>query len=400
MPKNTIIDHYPSNFEVLNAADGTVNDTNQTIIWNNQDLNSTTPWSRTIELKVKSSDNCNCGGVYYNDFSVNASKDCCGCPLTASSSLPIIVKCFNTSVLSSSNKTADPAPQENCRLINYTNTYVINNSTALRWADFNFTEEGNNGQTFPDLSLAGNASFNVNGFINITQITLNVSKNLSFLETVLGPLQTGDVLRINYTLRQPNTGAFLDWSRLCVKGFSSGCSRVGCFQEETSVTVNQADYGLSIIGIPSLISSCRIFNLTLNITKNSPDDDPKWIAHFMNVSYNESNYRYIGPANITGIVNQSGIVHSFEPTRIGNDLTWELGRNVSLGGNITFQVELRCPANKNAIASMNYTDNCGGTCYQNCCLFAVSSDFRKYLSGKDARGHLCSGQKRQLERSM
>ncbi len=360
LPKNTIIDHYPPNFEVVNAADGTVNDTNQTIIWNNQDLNSTTSWSKTIELKVKNSDSCNCGGVYYNDFSVNASVDCCGCPLTASTSLPIIVKCFNTTVLSSSNKTADPTMQENCRLINYTNTYVINNSTSLSWADINFTEEGYNGQTFPDGNITGNASFNLNGCIDILQITLNVGKNLSFLETSCGQIRDGDILKINYTLRQPNAGSFIDWSRLCVKGYNSGCAEVGCFQEETSVTVNQADYGISIIGVPSWISSCRIFNLTLNITKNSPNDDPNWIAHFMSVLYNDTNYRYIGPANITGIVNQSGAVQSFEPTPIGNNLTWELGQNVIRGGNITFKVELRCPANKDALASMNYTDNCGG----------------------------------------
>ena len=360
LPKNTILDHYPQNFEVVNAAGGALNDTNQTIIWNNQDLNSTTPWSKTIWLKVNNTGNCNCGGIYNNEFSVNATNDCCGCPLTASTSLPIIVKCFNTSVLSSSNKTADPSVQENCRLIDYTNTYVINNSTSLRWADINFTEEGYNGQTFPDGSFTGNASFNLNGCINVSQITLNVGKNLSFLETGCGPLRKGDILKINYTLRQPNFGTFLDWSRLCVKGYSSGCARVGCFQEETSVIVDQADYSINIIGIPSEVSSCKIFNLTLNITKNSPNNDPKWIAHFMDVLYNDTNYRYIGPAKISGIVNQSGPVHSFEPKRTGNNLIWELGQNVSRGGNINFLVEMRCPANKNAIASMNYTDNCGG----------------------------------------
>ena len=360
LPKNTILDHYPQNFDVVSAAGGSLNETNQTIIWNNQDLNSTMPWSKTIWLKTKNLGSCNCGGIYNNEFSVNASNDCCGCPLAASTNLPIIVKCFNTSVLSYSNKTAYPLVQENCHLINYTNTYVINNSTSMRWADINFTEEGYNGQTFADGSIAGNASFNLNGCINVSQIALNVSKNLSFLENGCGPLRKGDILKINYTLRQPNFGTFLDWSRLCVKGYSSSCARVNCFQEETRVTVKQADYNINIIGVPSLISSCKIFNLTLNIAKNSPNADPKWVAHFMDVLYNDANYRYIGPANISGIVNQSGPVKSFEPNHTGHNLTWELGQNVSRGGNITFLVELRCPAEKNAFAAMNYTDNCGG----------------------------------------
>jgi hypothetical protein len=361
---NIIVDSYPEIFEVVNAADGTVNESNHTIIWNNQNLNDITPWSRIITLKARKIDNCGCGNVFYNNFSANTNTliDCCGCPLNDSTSLPIIVECFNDTVMSSSNKTAEPIPQENCRLINYTNTYkVIDNVSPISWADISFTEHGNNGQVFPPpyYGNTGPATFKLNGVDvvpSVPNIILGVSKNLGFLGTYVN---NGDTLEINYTLSQPNTGSFADWSSLCVNGYNSGCSEVGCFQEAVQVTVNQADYNIRILGVPSLVSSCQSFNLILNLTKNSPNDDPKWIAHDMNITYDDSNYRYIGKTKISDIVNQSGTVLDFEPRRIGNNLTWALGKNVSRGGNITFQVELRCPAKKNAFAALNYTDNCG-----------------------------------------
>ena len=360
LPNNTIVDRYPETFEVVNAAGGTVNRTTHSITWTDEPLNDTTPWSRTVYLKAAKNATCNCGGVFVNDFSVNASQDCCGCPLSASTSFPVIVKCFNNTVLTSSNKTAAPNLQENCRQINYTNIYVFNQTRGLGWKDISFNETAANGQTFPGGSLRGNATFKVNNMcINQSPINLRENNNLSFLNDTCGPLQDGDVLKISYNLSQPRSGSFVDWSRLCVKGFNSGCPGVQCFQEGVPVDVNQADYSIGILAIPNIVSSCQSFNLTINLAKNSPNDDPHWIAHNMNITYNDISYRYIGPASITGIINQSGPVQSFEPRRTGNGLTWELGTNVSRGGNITFKVEKSCPDNLDASAALNYIDNCG-----------------------------------------
>ncbi|MBN1235712.1 MAG: hypothetical protein JW999_06640, partial [Methanotrichaceae archaeon] len=329
LPGNIIVDRFPQAFEVLDAAGGAIDQENHSIIWNDQDLNNTLPWSKIICLRARLQDNCSCGAVFNNELYVNASSDCCGCPLTANTTLPIIVKCFNESVLNSSGKIALPSLQENCRLIDYSNAYIFNNSSPLQWSDINFTEQGNNGQTFSDGGDFGNASFNLNGCINVSLITLNSSKSLAFLEDACGALQKGDVLWINYTLRQPNAGSFVDWSSLCVDGYNSGCAEMSCFQEATCVVVNQADYDIAILGVPSLISACRTFDLTINLSKNSPDDDPRWIARNLSITYNDSNYRYIGPASITGIVNQSGVVQSFEPESVGHDLSWKLGSEVS-----------------------------------------------------------------------
>ena len=360
LPNSTIIDHYPANFEVVDAAGGTVFPGNQTIVWTDEPINDTTPWSKVVQLKASKDDpNCNCGNVLINEFNVSAGEDCCGCPLFAETSFQIIVKCFNETVLSSSNKTATPSLQENCRLISYNNTYRFNNTKGLNWRNVSFNELGPNGQTFPDGSNSGNATFTVNHTcINESSITLNTAKNLDFLNDSCGPLENGTVLQINYTLRQPQTGSFVDWSELCVDGYHPDCPNVGCFQDAVSVIVNQADYSISA-QLPCYVSACKPFFITINLTKNNPDDDPNWIAHEMNLTYCDAHYRYIGPARISGIVNQSGPVSDFEPKRVGNNLTWELGQTVSRAGNITFKVQKICEMTDCTGTHLRYKDNCG-----------------------------------------
>ena len=398
LPNNTIVDRYPETFDVVDAAGGTVNQTSHSITWTDEPLNDTIPWSKTVYLKAANNATCSCGAVFVNDFSVNASLDCCGCPLSDSTSFPVIVKCFNNTVLTSSNKTASPNLQENCRQINYSNVYVFNQTSGLGWKDISFNETAANGQTFPGGSLSGNATFTVNNLcINQSPINLGENNNLSFLNDTCSPLQDGDVLKISYNLSQPRPGSFVDWSSLCVNGFNSGCPGVQCFQDGAQVDVNQADYSIGILAMPSFVSPCQSFDLTLNLAKNSPDDDPQWIAHNMSITYNDTSYRYIGPASITGITNQSGQVQSFEPRRTGSSLTWELGTNVSRGGNITFKVEKSCPDNLDASAALNYIDNCGAPVARTATIVTFFADPGGPDHTEDSGDGLYSGQKRQLE---
>lgn len=361
IPNSTITDRYPESFEVVDAAGGQVDEGSHRITWINEPLNDTLLWSRTVHLRAADRDACSCGGTYNNELTVNASPDCCGCPLYASSSFPVIVECFNHTALKSSDKTALPDRQESCRLISYTNTYVLNQTAGLGWEDISFNESAINGQTYTDGSRRGNATFSLNSLCTIQHpIDLGQDNNLSFLDDACRPPEEGDVLKISYDLLQNHPGSFVDWSSLCVKGFNSGCERVQCFQEGVRIAVDRADWSIGIQAAPVILSSCQVFDLTLNLAKNSPNDDPKWIAHDLNISYDDLNYRYIGPCRITGIINQSGPVQSFEPRR-GADgfLTWELGEEVLRGGNITFPVEKRCSNELSAFAHLFYADHCG-----------------------------------------
>lgn len=360
LTNSTIVDRYPESFEVVDAAGGEVDEGSHSITWIDVPLNDTLPWSQTVRLRAADRDRCNCGRTYLNELTVNASLDCCRCPLYASSSFPLTVECFNHTALKSSDKTATPNHQESCRLISYTNTYVLNQTAGLGWEDISFNESALNGQTYSDGSRRGNATFSINGLCTIHHpINLGQENNLSFLDDECRPPEEGDVLRISYDLLQHQPGSFVDWSGLCMRGFNSGCDRVGCFQEGVRISVDRADWSIQVQSAPDILSPCQSFDLSLNLVKNSPDDDPKWIARDLNISFNDLSYRYIGPSRITGIVNQSGPVLSFEPRRVGDILTWELGEELLRGGNITFRVEKRCSGELSASAALNYADNCG-----------------------------------------
>src|SRR5690606_38230679 len=135
LANSTIVDRYPESFEVVDAAGGEVDEGSHSITWIDVPLNDTLPWSRTVRLRAADRDRCNCGRTYLNELTVNASLDCCRCPLYASSSFPLTVECFNHTALKSSDKTATPSSQESCRLISYTNTYVLNQTAGLGWED-------------------------------------------------------------------------------------------------------------------------------------------------------------------------------------------------------------------------------------------------------------------------
>ncbi|MDF0589564.1 isopeptide-forming domain-containing fimbrial protein, partial [Methanotrichaceae archaeon Mx] len=362
----TIVDRYPANFTLLDFAEGEDDSVNRTITWADQLLEDGVTWNKTIRLRAdRDAAACDCGGLVANELTVSQGLDCCGCPLSGSDSAQVVLVCINETVLASSSKTADPVPQENCRNITYTNTYTFAADIgALNWTGMNFTELGGNGQVFPDGSTSGTATFTVNGCSTEEPITIGTPKNLGFLNGACGPLGGGTVLKVTYTLGQPQTWSGYDWSRLCIDGYGTECEGDGCLYEAAFVTVSRADYSIGISGVPTRLDTCEVIDVIISITKGSDDDDPKWIGHDMYVVYNDENYRYIGPATFSGITNyvsptQSDPVASFEPTRVGDDLIWYLGANISRGGTITFPVEKRCPDDGQMTARLNYTDNCG-----------------------------------------
>jgi len=355
-----INDTFPSNFEILDSGGGSVS--GNTITWSNIQLTNGTEWNTTIKLKA-STDPCDCGHVFTNTLAVDGGNDCCGCPLSGNESIYILVECYNETVFTSS-KTASPNPQENCRNITYTTIYNFTNVGALNWSDINFTEQGNNNQTFPDGSTTGNATFTVNDTCSRTRtITLGTPINLGFLDAACGNLTDGTNLSISYTLYQPNTGSFVDWSDLNITGCPSDCSSDISFHEGVRVGVGRSNFSISMIH-PNIVDSCGKYNFTIVLTQNSV-----WNGYNMSITYNGSDFPYInGTANITGITyynasNQSyDPVPSFEPTKDGDDYTWNFSQNYTIigsGGRIEFGVIKRCPESANISARLDYEDHCG-----------------------------------------
>jgi len=344
-----ITDSYPANFIIVDAGNGTVSGSN--ITWADQVLDDDVSWTDIITLEA-SSDPCDCGTSQTNALSVENLTDCCGCELGGSSSTTILVKCYNGTVFNSS-KSYSPAPQQNCENLTYTTTYRFNETGTLTWADIDFKEAGNNSQTFPGGLLQGEAAFTVNDTCSANEtLTLGVALNLGFLEAGCGPLSDGDILNVSYTLYQNDPGSFEDWSYLCISGSPAECSGKPCYQEAAAVSVGRSDWSLDMT-LSNKMESCGVYNFTLELSKNGP-----WNGSRMNITYDEADFKYIGPAIISGIVNSTGPVASFEPEPDGDNMTWSLGDDVSSGGTIAFPVEKSCIQDKQVNAWLEYVDNC------------------------------------------
>lgn len=353
-----IVDSYPAEFELLGWADGTVDTTNHTVTWKDVLLEDGVVWSPSGDIVMNaSSDPCNCGGVFTNLVRTSTISDCCGCPLSDVAVRDILIECNEGF---SSNKTASPTNQESCRLIGYTTEYRFNSSTDLSWAAMNFTEVGNNGQSFSGGSSTGPAVFRVidaNGNVlgTLTQdITLGTPISLAFLEPSWS--SDGVVLQISYSLSQNNIGSFVDWSDLNILGRPSGCAGDMSYHEGVSVNAGRSDFSIDM-KYPNKMDSCGRYNFTINLHQNGV-----WPGYQMSISYDDTNFRYLGNATIQGIRSSGSAIASFEPTRSGNTLTWSLGDNITCEsgtGKIFFAVEKRCSQVRPIRADLNYRDNCG-----------------------------------------
>ena len=350
--ENVIVDYYPASFEVVQNGGGAVDTFNHTITWVDQTLEDGLPWSREIKLKAPESEPCNCGNIVNNTLSIEAMNDCCGCPLTGNSSVSTLIVCGDDTVFHST-KTATPSSQENCRNITYKTTYTFNQTGNITWNDLNFTERGGNSQTFPGGSQTGTATFVLNGSCSQNKsITLGTPINLSFLSNC-SDLQGGDVLEIYVTLLQPSTGSFPEWSDLCIDPVSSGCPTDPCFHDMVIANVGRSDFSLGM-NLANIMDSCGYYNFVLNLNKNGP-----WNGSNMSISYNDTNFKYLGNASISGIANYGLPVASFEPVRSGHLLTWYLGDLITSGGSIAFKVQKSCDQNREVSANLSYKDNCG-----------------------------------------
>ena len=353
-PENSILvnitDRYHEKLAIVDAGNGTVDATNHTITWLNVQLNDSVPWFTTLRFSANVS--CGCGQTLANSLDVIAGTDCCNCPLNASAADSVIVECYNATLFTSS-KTATPSPQEVCRNITYTTTYVF--AHQLNWSDLRFMEAGNNSQTFPDGTFSGTAYFVVNSTCNESQtITLGQWQNLSFLSNCSNSISPGTTLEVKYTLKQNDDGTFPDWSYLNISGYpNTDCPDPGIYREAVFVSVDRPALSIAV-DIADWITVCEEYNVTITATKSGV-----YPVYNVTIYYNDSLYRYIENTTImSGFTNEQNVsINSFEPMRNGVILSWYLG-NLSAGGTIQFRALKNCSLASTAMAWLDYQDNC------------------------------------------
>lgn len=356
----SIVDTYPTDFEVVDAAGGSVDSGAHTITWASQTLNSGAAWTKDIQLRPASSFVCN---MVTNMVAVNAVSDCCSCPLSGTSSKDTVVSSDNPGSFTST-KTATPGTQENGRDIAYKTTYTFPDATrfAQGWADIFFRDQGNNEQTL----VAGTSKFKVTGGSNpsysheVTNhpVTPGSKIQLDFLNTECKPLESGMVLEVSYTFHQIKAGSFVDWSDLMAYGQN--------FHEGVPVKVGRSDFSIDMT-YPDKMDPCGEYDLSINLHQEGPYD-----GHQMSVTYDDTNFEYVGsatyhPAVISGINGNCAAIASFEPTRGNGDdihkLTWTLGDNINCGtppqtGTITIRVKKTCQQDRYISCALDYRDRC------------------------------------------
>ncbi|HDN51486.1 MAG TPA: DUF11 domain-containing protein, partial [Thermoplasmatales archaeon] len=356
-----ITDTFPAGFVVID--NGTGNVSGNTIVWHNITLENGVPWSVNVTFRNEGP----CGMLVTNTLSVEEVEDCCGCSFSGSASVDTASVCPENYTFVQDvgwNKTASPAFTENSHNITYYNNITFH-ITGINWSDIWFREQENNGQTFwPYGTMSSNATFIINGSIVVNHsITLEEWNNLSFLNNYTS-LANGTTLSIVYSLHQWSTGTFVDWSDLNISGHPNPDSPDGMYHSGVWVTVGRADYSIGI-DIPSIVSDCGIYNVSITLNNNS-----NWDCYDMVITLNCTNYGYMNNSTFfTGIqyYNESlgsyMNVPTFEPEQTGNLYVWNFSKNgywrIHTGGSISLSIIKRCQTPGPVSATLAYKDNCG-----------------------------------------
>ncbi|MFQ6092385.1 MAG: lamin tail domain-containing protein [bacterium] len=352
----TISDTVPDPFGIVDAGGGSV--AGNVITWSSVTLNDGVAFVDSIVIQHGITDPCGCGQAFSNVLQVTPAVDCCNCTLSAGASQPIVVRCDNDTVFTSGKSSSSPI--QNCTTIDYVTTYNFFEIDTLEWGDIDFTEQGNNGQTFPSGADSGLTTFVVDSTCSATVLVqLGTPENLAFLTDSCGAMADSTTLDVKCTLYAPNAGSFYDWSVLdiAVPGFAGACSTDRSFYDAAQVDVGQSDYSLSLT-IPNKLNSCGTYNMVITVTQNG-----SYYGYDMRVAYDGTNFRYIGPSVFSGWTDTSGAtISSFEPTTIiGTDsVYWDMG-DVDAAGTISFDVLKTCPPQKSVGARLDYEDNCGNS---------------------------------------
>jgi uncharacterized repeat protein (TIGR01451 family) len=354
-----ITDTYPNGFTVQDAGGGTVDAANTTITWTNVTLTDGVPWTTNVTF----TNGHTCGDIVTNTVEVEDVLDCCGCTLSGSGAVSTASVCdenYTGEEPFTWTKQASHYVRENCNNITYYNNMIFHLQGAS-WSDVWFREQANNGQTAPNGSTVVNATFIINGTLSTTRsITLNSYTPLDFLAG-LAPLANGTTLTVTYDLHQWNTGTFFAWSDVNITGYPNNASADGAYHQGQWITAQRASYTIGV-DIPAIVSSCGIYQATININHASD-----WDAHDMVITLNGTNYRYInGSTTISGLQYYNTTtgtyqqVPTFEPTQNGSIYIWNLSSygEIRQDGAITFNVSKSCDLTSSIDAALTYRDNC------------------------------------------
>ncbi|MCR4392696.1 MAG: DUF11 domain-containing protein, partial [Candidatus Acetothermia bacterium] len=299
-----------------------------------------------------------------------SATDCCGCPLSASQSVPIAIECRT---LVGSTKVAVPPAQEKCGRITYTNTYTFADSALLDEVSFDelaFEESAANSQAY----VPGSLAITVDG---------NPASPLLFVDTTPGGTLEirgidypgsvrNTVLVISYTLEItpaaqpqacPGSYGFYSWSTLNLGPDcrdEDECTEYCTKAEALWVTAETPSMEVGLSGLPDLADPCGTYTVTLTLTKTSTYDPHDVVLQLENLNY------YI--VDLASVACSGDVApENCTPLDYGSYYEWTYGeafaqKPAGARSVLTFQVRKRCGPGLALSAAALYQDACGGGC--------------------------------------
>lgn len=369
----TVVVDVPQGFVVTNPGGGTWipggDGTGGTITWT---IPPVSPFNTSIELRAPGT--LRCGQVATLTATATAT-DCCGCPLSASSTLPIAIECYQ---LITFTRTASPISQEKCGEITYTNTFIFADDPALDDISFDeliFTESAANSQDYVDGSLSITIDGNPANPIMLVDNTPGGTFQIQGIDDSRSV--RSHTLVISYTMKFtnasqpsscPSSYTFYDWASLnlgpdCSTG--DECTEPCQAAEVFRITTATPSMNVAISGLPDdFVDPCGTYTVTITLTKTSEFD-----PHNVHLRLENLNYYIVDLYSITC----SGICPpTLIPADYGTYYEWDygdafVGKPSGSQSVLTFQVRKRCNPGKELVATALFEDSCG---YSSCTVSA------------------------------
>ncbi|MCX7844549.1 MAG: hypothetical protein N2507_04350, partial [Candidatus Bipolaricaulota bacterium] len=356
----------PPGFTVADAGGGTwtpgPDGTGGTIAWT---ASPALPFSTTLALRAPGTPGC---GQVATLTATATAQDCCGCTLTAASSLPIAIECYQ---LVTSSHQAEPSVQEKCGVITYTHTYTFaEEGPEIYFTDLTFTAYAANAQEYVDGTLAiaiDGAPASPVSVVDHTPGGALVVQGIADARPVWG-----HTLEITYQLRLtpnaapllcPGSASFYTWTTLdlgpgCTVG--DACTQPCQVTETLRITATTPSLSVTVTGIPDdFVDPCGTYSVTVTLTKTSPYDPRAVVLRLENTNY------YIvdlDSVQVSGVQPVETV-----PTERANYYEWTygdafVGQPAGAQSVLTFQVRKRCGPGTELRATALYEDGCGGPC--------------------------------------
>ncbi|MGQ9493458.1 MAG: SdrD B-like domain-containing protein [Anaerolineae bacterium] len=339
-------------YVLLDAGGGTVVTSSNriTITW----VMTQTPWTRTLVFSPTGScpELCGCCGQFVHNTLTASGSDCQHCTVSTSDSVDTPVQCEE--VLSSHSKTVSPQSAEACITRTFTNTYVFAPSYNVvpSWQGLVFTD------TLSHLTyVADSASVVVSNGAQSCPANFTVSSTaplvIGNISPTCGITVPGATMFIVYQARMRDDftcsgGEFYDWSylNLGVTGnfWCAGCDD-GISEEGVFVAVEEPQMGVSISGVPSIVSSCGVYTPLITLSRGSTP------AYDVQLSFPTADYA------IVDVLGFGGATPAFTTTN-GNSYIWHYADAFTTATTATVQlrVQRRCDA-AGPVQAIAYYDN-------------------------------------------